>query len=111
MSLSDDEIKQLKEKFEGEIAELEERIPSQKEHAKPVSPDNAIGRISRIEAIQEKEMAERGLRDAVERLRVLRDRLEKLGTKDFGLCIVCRKPIAFGRLLFIPESERCVGCA
>ncbi|PCI36404.1 MAG: TraR/DksA family transcriptional regulator [Elusimicrobia bacterium] len=111
MSLTDDELKQLREKFEEEIAELEERLPSMKEHSKPVEPDNAIGRISRIEAIQEKEMSERGLREGVERLRVLKDQLEKMGTDRFGRCIVCRQPIAFGRLLFIPETERCVGCA
>ncbi len=111
MSLTEDELKQLKEKFESEISEIEARIPSMKEHSKPVSPDNAIGRISRIEAIQEKEMAERGLRDATERLRVLKDQLEKLGTEKFGRCIVCRRQIAFGRLLFMPESDRCISCA
>jgi DnaK suppressor protein len=34
-----------------------------------------------------------------------------VGTKDFGICIKCGKPIPTGRILVRPESLTCVNCA
>ncbi len=36
--------------------------------------------------------------------------LRRLDDGVYGLCTGCQEPIPFGRLLVMPESERCVAC-
>ncbi len=78
---------------------------------KPIAPDVAIGRLSRMDAINNKSVTEAALRQAEEKLRNLNLVFSKLGTKDFGLCLRCKNPIPLGRILFRPESLYCVNCA
>jgi DnaK suppressor protein len=109
--VTDDERQQLKDKIEQEIATLKKRLPGMREEAKPVPPDNAVGRLSRMEAIREQGVREKGVRDAEEKLQNLEQRLLKAASDDFDCCSTCRQPILFARLLYMPESDRCVGCA
>ena len=73
--------------------------------------DNAIGRLSRMDAINNKSIIESALRKAEEKLSKLDQALKKIDKKGFGLCIQCEKPIPIGRILLMPESNRCVNCA
>lgn len=109
--MNDDERRKFKEKLQKEIADLKERLPSLKEAAKPVPPDNAVGRISRMDAIGEQGVREAALREAEEKLRKLESSLTRADDADFGLCSGCRQPIPAARLLYRPESDRCVACA
>ncbi len=109
--MNDDERRKFKGKLQEEIAELKGRMPTLKEAAKPVPPDTAVGRLSRMEAIGEQGIREAALREAQEKLRKLQSRLERVDDADFGLCSVCRQPIPAARLMFLPESDRCVACA
>ena len=74
-------------------------------------PDDAIGRITRMDAINNKSVTEASLRQAEEKLRNLKRVLSKVGTKEFGICIKCAKPIPEARILYRPESLTCVNCA
>ncbi|MFH2203131.1 MAG: TraR/DksA C4-type zinc finger protein [Elusimicrobiota bacterium] len=109
--MNDDERKKFKKKVLAEIKDLKSRLPALKEAAKPVAPDNAVGRISRMDAINEQGVRESALREAKEKLRKLENRLERAADADFGLCSGCRQPIPAARLLYLPESDRCVACA
>lgn len=79
--------------------------------AGPVAPDNAIGRISRMDAISSRKISEAKLGDAKSRLVLLDHALTKIDHPDFGLCLSCGEPIALARLQFMPESRFCVDCA
>ncbi|MCK5169391.1 MAG: TraR/DksA C4-type zinc finger protein [Bacteroidales bacterium] len=94
-----------------EISKTEKLIEEYKDMTKPVAPDVAIGRISRMDAINNKSVAEASLRQAENKLRNLHRVFSQLGSKDFGLCLKCRKPIPLGRILIRPESLYCVNCA
>ena len=94
-----------------EIAKTEKSIVDYKEMVKPIAPDVAIGRISRMDAINNKSVAEASLRQAEEKLLNLRKVADKFGTKDFGICVKCKQPIPLGRILIRPESLHCVNCA
>lgn len=106
-----EERQKMKEKIREEIEELRGRMPSLKEEAKPVPPDGAVGRLSRMDAIAQQGVRDAAYREAKARLEKLEIRLKKTDDADFGNCSVCRQPIAPARLLFLPESDRCVGCA
>ena len=102
---------EIKHKIIEEISKTEKLIEEYKEMSGPVEPDDAIGRITRMDAINNKSVTEASLRQAEEKLRNLKKVLSKHGTKDFGLCLRCGKQIPVGRILFRPESLYCVNCA
>ena len=102
---------EIKVKISSEIKKTEIIIADYKELIKPVAPDDAIGRVSRMDAINNKSVTEASLRQAEEKLRNLQRVLSTVGTKDFGICIKCGNPIPPGRILYRPESLTCVNCA
>ena len=79
--------------------------------AKPVSPDDAIGRLTRMEAINSKSINEAALNKSKATLVRLERSLAMIADPDFGICIECEEPIPFKRLMAVPETDRCVNCA
>ena len=94
-----------------EISKTEKIIEDYKELTKPIAPDVSIGRISRMDAINNKSVMEASLRQAEGKLKNLQSVLSKVGSKDFGLCLKCKQEIPLARILIRPESLRCVNCA
>ncbi len=94
-----------------EIRKTELKVAQYKELTQPVSPDNAIGRVSRMDAINNKGVMEAALRKAKERLQGLNRHYEKLHSKEFGCCLRCGKEIPIERIFMAPQSSFCVNCA
>ena len=109
--MDDKTINEIKEKIIIEINKTEKSIIEYKEITTPIAPENAIGRISRMDAINNKSVAEAALRTAEEKLSKLKYMLTQIGEKDFGVCAKCKKPIPIGRILLMPQSRHCVNCA
>ena len=101
----------LKKKIEDLIIKLEEEVSKLEEATKPIGPENAIGRVSRMDAINNKSVTEASLRSSKRKLSSLRVALTKIDGPDFGICARCKRPISQGRLMFMPESTRCIHCA
>ena len=106
-----DEKNQISIKLADEIKETKTKISKYIELSQPISPENAIGRISRMDAINNKSVLEAALREAQSKLIQLKNILKKIEGPCFGLCKKCKKNIPFGRLVIRPESELCVNCA
>lgn len=108
-------IPEEKEKLKKELVrKIEEAKASQiklKEGSKAVAPDNSIGRLTRMDAIQSKSMNEALLRDTEVLEEGLNNSLAKIDQDNFGICFGCKQPIAFARLMAIPETKLCVECA
>jgi len=104
-----------KEKFRqhiiDKIQELKKNIVAYKELTRPIAPDNAIGRISRMEAINSKSINEETLRKTENTLTKLERALRIIDDENFGICIECEEPIPFARLMILPETSLCVVCA
>ncbi len=105
------EVDEIKQKIEEEISKTEILIADYREQSKPVSLDNSIGRISRMDAINNKSITEAALRQAENKLSKLHQAMDNIGKPDFGKCISCKQPIPVGRILLMPESNKCVNCA
>ena len=103
--------KLLQQKILSAISESEEIISSLKEKTKPVSPDNAIGRLSRMDAIGNKSVNDASLRKAQARLTQLKYALNNIDNPEFGICAECDEEIPLGRIMVMPESTLCVSCA
>ncbi|MBW2670015.1 MAG: TraR/DksA C4-type zinc finger protein [Deltaproteobacteria bacterium] len=104
-----------REKFENHIREkieiLKKDIISFKELTAPIPPDNAIGRLTRMEAISSKSINEAALRKTEYTLLKLERALRNIDAPDLGLCRECEEPIPFARLMILPETDLCVECA
>lgn len=71
----------------------------------------AIGRLSRMDALQNQAMAQaQQARRKAEDHR-LRKALRRIETGDFGWCEECGEAIPPGRLRLDPAATRCVSCA
>ena len=101
----------FKEKISAEIDVLKLKIEELKDLTKPIPPENAIGRISRMDAINNKSINEAALRTAQSKMAKLEIALYKTDDTQFGICIRCGQEIPEGRLMIMPESSKCVSCA
>ena len=109
--MTPEEKKEVTRKVLEEFENTKRIIADYKEMTRPISPENAIGRISRMDAINNKSVAEAALRQAESKLKNLELVMESIDDEDFGTCMKCRKPIPLGRLLLMPQSRYCVNCA
>ena len=68
----------FKKIIEEQIEKLKVDLVNLKELAKPVSPDNAIGRISRMEALNDPTVAKKNLEKALKRMEALEKALNRV---------------------------------
>lgn len=101
----------LKKKIKKLIKQYEEDLLGLEDMTQPVKPENSLGRISRMDAINNKGVMEVTLRNTKSKLNKLKIALNNIGDDSFGKCISCKNDIQEGRLLFMPESAKCVRCA
>lgn len=93
------------------MEQLNEEISALRELTRPESPDVAIGRVSRMDAINNRGVMEATLRNAETKLSGLEYALENINSPDFGLCAKCKHPIQEGRILLMPEKRLCLRCS
>lgn len=103
-----EEIKILLKK---EINKTKSYIEDYKNMTKPSSPDVAIGRVSRMDAINNNSITEAALRTAEEKLSGLEYVLTKINDENFGECARCGNSIPIQRIILRPQSVHCVNCA
>lgn len=101
----------IRKKIEAEIVKVQKDIEDLADQTKPVGPENAIGRVSRMDAINNKGVIEASLHQAKETLAKLESALAKVNETDFGICTGCQQPIPPGRLMLMPHATRCVKCS
>ncbi len=105
------EKKEIEQRILTEISKTEEKILKLRELTKPIAPDCAIGRVSRMDAIVNKSVTVQALQKTEEKMQNLKRVYSQVGTDDFGICLKCRQAIPLGRILIRPESLYCVRCA
>ncbi len=110
-SMNDQERADLRQKIEEKIVQAEKEIAHLEANTQPISPENSLGRVSRMDAINNKGVAEAALRSSKKKLGKLKVALTKIDQAGFGMCKNCKKPIPAPRLMYMPESTTCVRCA
>ena len=76
-----------------------------------VELDTAIGRLSRMDAMQDQQMALELRRRQELQLQRITNALKRVKNGTYGQCVRCRKPIAEERLELAPDVFLCVRCA
>ena len=109
--MNKEQINKLKIILKTEIESTKKKIDTYTKLCQPIAPENAIGRVSRMDAINNKSVVEAALREAQNKMQQLLLMQNKTEDDDFGSCLNCKQPIPFGRLMIRPHSKYCVNCA
>jgi DnaK suppressor protein len=82
------------------------------EDVKPVALDQAaVGRVSRVDALQMQHMALETARRREQRLTLISGALGRIESGDYGFCVDCDEAIDERRLSADPTALRCIRCA
>ena len=109
--MKEEDRTEIENRIHLEIEKAELDIARLADSEMPVSPDNAIGRLSRMEAMSARSVNQSALNQARARLIGLKHALTNLNDPYFGLCHECEEPIPIKRLLLLPQTRHCVECA
>lgn len=105
------QLQEFRDLLNATEAELRASLEESAASAAPVSPDNAIGRLTRQDAMQAQQMALEMRRRNKARLQQIELALRKLERGDYGVCVRCDEEISLARLRVRPEAQVCVRCA
>lgn len=109
--LTDDQHAELVADLHALLARLRSTAEGTAELARTVDLDQAaMGRVSRVDALQAQKMAEAQKRRNELRLKQVFVALKAVDDEAYGDCKVCGEPIGYARLKARPESPACVGC-
>jgi DnaK suppressor protein len=108
--LTDEQTSELREVLVAAKDEVERSVSTSTEEAKPVDLGLSIGRLSRVDALQQQHMAlARKEREKV-RLQQIRAALARLDEGTYGDCLSCGEPVGYARLRVRPETPFCRTC-
>ena len=109
--MKSEEKLELESIIKQELNKTKVKVEELLELCKPIAPENAIGRISRMDAINNKAINEAALIKANDKMRLLKLALKNLNEPGFGLCKGCGNTIQPKRMALMPQSLFGVQCA
>lgn len=102
---------ELRADLDALVVELRESLEGSADAARPVELDQpAVGRVSRIDAIQQQKMLEATRASQRVRLQQIRSALARFEENEYGECQGCGEQIGYARLKARPESAFCIEC-
>ena len=108
--LSKEDIADLGAQLEALREELDALLSSTAIAARPVALDEPIGRLSRVDAMQQQSMLAANRNAARRRRDQVDAALRRLADDEYGDCVRCGEPIDPRRLEARPEAPLCIGC-
>ena len=108
--LTTEQVEERRRELERLKAELERLLLATKDGTRPVDLGEPIGRLTRMDAIQQQSVSAANRRSVDLRLKQITQALTLIERGDYGLCLRCEEPIGYARLKARPESPYCVDC-
>jgi DnaK suppressor protein len=106
-----------------DISQLRNLLASRREELRDISEISAasrdtvtldqqsVGRLSRMDALQQQAMAQAAQRRRSHDLARIEAALRRLDEDEFGYCVECGEAIAMNRLEIDPAASHCIRCA
>lgn len=105
-------VEAFEQRLREELAETIRLIEESKEYRAPVELDQqSVGRLSRMDAMQQQAMAQDITRRRQHRKVSIERALSRIRDGEYGYCVECGEPIVVRRLEIDPTFETCVRCA
>lgn len=108
--LTQAQLTQLRAQLLARREELQATLRSSEDGARPVDLGEPIGRLSRMDAMQQVEMTRANRSTQADELRRISTALADVDSGDYGFCRVCEEPIGYARLRAQPSTRICVDC-
>ncbi len=108
--LGEEERRVLRSHLSGLHSDLKASLAAGEQASKPVDLDEPIGRLSRMDAMQQQHMAAANRRACELRLAQVDAALRRLDAGRYGTCLTCEEEIGFARLQVRPEAALCIDC-
>ncbi len=109
--LQQQQIEQLHALLLDRRHELETQLLSAADATKPVTLDQqSVGRVSRIDAIQQQQMAIAGQQQAAQISKQIELAIRRIDNGEYGYCLQCGESIGFARLQAQPFAAMCLDC-
>lgn len=109
--MDSEELKHYHEKLRKLSFQIEGYLQKSKDSAAAVEPDKGLGRLSRMEAMQDQQMVLELRRRKKRQLLEVGNALSRIEQNSYGYCIFCAELISRDRLDAFPEVQTCVNCA
>lgn len=103
-------LDEMRERLQSRAAELRDTIARIEGTVAPVSPNNAIGRLTRLDAMQATSMRRAVAHDHDIELQNIGRALKAIAGGEYGICRRCKEDITQARLRAKPEAFLCVAC-
>jgi len=101
----------LEQRLLAQRSALQQQLADSDEQARPVTLDQqSIGRVSRVDAIQQQQVPVAGRVQVTQTLRQVMTALARIESGDYGYCGRCDEPIGFERLEAQPHVPLCLRC-
>jgi len=108
--LSSTQITELQQDLLQLQRELQTLLSSSAESSRPVELDQPIGRLSRMDALQQQHMAKANRLWHEQRLLQVQNALKAIDRDSYGACRSCEEPVGYARLKARPETPFCLHC-
>jgi DnaK suppressor protein len=109
--LTENDRREIRVKLERQLEQARTQLEALRGSSAPVSLDLSIGRLSRVDAMQQQQMALAADRARQQRIARIKAALERMDQDEFGDRLECGEPIPDGRLTADPTALFCVECA
>ena len=106
--LSIEEFRKILEKELNELVDLSKK--TKKDRAPVILDQQSVGRLSRMDAIQQQNMSLATEKHRTQRIIKIENTFKRLEKGDFGLCISCGEEISSKRLFIDPTFLKCIEC-
>lgn len=100
----------IRKHVKGEISSLEKSVVTLTELLDSEVQSDANDWFTTKESNPSKEINEIALAKARQRIIILREILSRIDNPDYGICVICSKPIPFERMKAVPAATRCISC-
>lgn len=109
--LSPAQLKQLVNLLNEQKLQLIQQLEHSEASSQPVTLDQqSVGRVSRIDAIQQQQMAKANRQHDAQVLKAINTSLLRVENLEYGYCLECGEPIGFARLQVQPHADLCLVC-
>ncbi len=110
-ALTDQQLNELRSLLEERRNNLKLQLEQSEAATQPVTLDQqSVGRVSRIDAIQQQQMAIAGKTQTAQLLRRIELAMKRIEDDEYGQCMQCGESIPFARLQVQPDASLCLAC-